>query len=147
MAAVALAQAGGSAEPAGSPLARDRRAPVGIAIESEDDGLFEALRAADARAAIVLGEASGQPPEALAEARSGVATLTAVADPADGPVDRTLALAGESSLGPAEPSAFHGPGHTPSCMRSPRTAAVAERARTGAAGARPSRSEASYDDH
>lgn len=181
--AVALARARayagpsrGYAEPAESPLATEGRTPVGIVITPEVDGLFEALRAADVRAAIVLGgqngggangsgatddtETSGHAwvEAGAAAGAAAVATLTAVADPTEGstggpadePADRPLALAGESPPDPAEPKALPrtGPCAELHAIAEDRCA-VAERARSGAAEARDRSREAqrAYDDH
>ncbi len=149
----AAAAAGPQATRSAGPQATARRTLVGVPVQPESDGLYEALRAAERRAALVLGPGAadveagrdgrnGHPVEAApadtAAAATRVAVLTAVADPDGGPT---------SALRPPAPT-------EPRACDELRTVAedrcaVATRARAGANNARDALrlAQRDYDDH
>jgi hypothetical protein len=155
-----------------APSAKVHARFVGVPIKPEVDGLFEALRAAEARAAVVLGTtaiashpADAGPIAEPGDRRVAVATLTAVADPPLAwpelasmrplaPSDRPLASS-ERPLASSEPlpDAAPGPATAGPCAELRAVAedrcAVATRARAGADSARDALRAAqnAYDDH
>lgn len=146
---------GGFARSPAAPEAPPGRTMIGVAVQPETDGLYEALRAAEVRAATVLAAAGDRPgedpvamepaPNEQREASTMTATRTAaVAD------DPPAASAAEPPTGPAEPVAQPRSGpcaelHTIAEDR----CAVAARARAGATDARDRLREAqrAYDDN
>jgi hypothetical protein len=156
-----LAPGGGFSK---APAATADRIYVGVSIEPETVGLFEALRAADARASLVLGSAAVGHPAEPAATRSApttgrTATLTAIAaspEETDTMDDgRPISALGEppGSGGPAL-DRVGGPGSTSDPCAELRSVAedrcaVAARAREGAVAARDTLREAqlAYDAH
>jgi len=154
-----LLPSGSPVEPLHSPVATDGRDMVGIAVTPEADGAYAALAAAEARAALVLGDPGDESVDpgairptataAQAGAAASVATLTAVVA-ADGPAHDPAAAGSGPQPESAERSAAPrtGPCAELHAIAEDRCAVAARsRSEAGAARDRLREAQRTYDDH